>query len=338
MPDTALRHVRMLMKVPRHPRKISTGELADYLEQEGFSVTKRTVERDLDKLSGTFPITHDEANPRGWHWPQEAAGLELPAMSPATALAFQILDEFSRPLLPNNLHSFLDQHMHRARKVLAEVGDQKPGMREWSKLVAVAPRSQPLLPPKGDPEAARVAYDALLQQRQMEAKYDSRSAEKPPDRYRINPLGIVLRNNILYLVATLFDYEDTRVLALHRMSEAVLLDEPNRVPEGFELQDYVEAGELDIREGEDIRLVARFKTDAATHLHETPLGKDQRIEALDENECRVSATVQNTRQLRWWLLGFGGAVRVEAPEVLRDEIANTAQAMAEQYGVVSEPS
>lgn len=331
MSDTALRHVRMLMRVPRHPRKISAAELVDHLEREGFTTHKRSIQRDLNKLSAYFPITHDGGNPQGWYWPREATGLELPAMSPATALAFQMLDAFSRPLLPNHLHAFLDEHLDRARQVLEESADQSPGMRDWSGLVAVAPRSQPLLPPSGDPEAVRVAYDALLAQRQIEAKYASRSADNPPSHYRINPLGIVLRNNILYLIATVFDYTDTRMLALHRMSEARLLEEPAWVPEGFDLQDYVAAGELDIRQGEDICLVARFHHAAAEHLHETPLGRDQSIAALDADWSRVSATVQNTRQLRWWLLGFGEAVVVESPEELREEMTRTARAMAAQY-------
>ena len=46
---------------------------------------------------------------------------------------------------------------------------------------------------------------------------------------------------------------------------------------------------------------------------------------------RVRATVADTPQLRWWLLGFGDAVTVQAPAELRQWFAQTAVAMAASY-------
>ena len=40
----------------------------------------------------------------------------------------------------------------------------------------------------------------------------------------LNPLGIVVRGATVYLVATSWDYNDPRHYALHRMSNAALLD------------------------------------------------------------------------------------------------------------------
>ena len=37
----------------------------------------------------------------------------------------------------------------------------------------------------------------------------------------------------------------------------------------------------------------------------------------------VEATVADTRQLRWWLQGFGGRVEVLEPQGLRKEFRNT---------------
>ena len=73
-------------------------------------------------------------------------------------------------------------------------------------------------------------------------------------------------------------------------------------------------------EGEMIKLVLRMKRPAAAHLYETPLSEDQVI-TDDEREgwVRVEATVCETSQLRWWLLGFGGQVEVLQPEFLREE-------------------
>ncbi|MCP1727638.1 putative DNA-binding transcriptional regulator YafY [Natronospira proteinivora] len=330
MAETTVRYVRMLELVPGWPRKSSAQEILDRLESEGLTTSLRTVQRDLEKLSGYFPLTHDEGTPRGWQWAQGAQGIELPAMSPATALSFLMLNEFSRPLLPNNIRAFLDQHLDRARGILTEINDQNPGLSEWSDLVTVAPRSQPLIPPTGDEDTVRTAYDALLYRKRFEASYHSASRDKR-QQFTINPLGVVLRDNILYLICTLFEYEDIRILAMHRLEKASLTEEDAWWPAGFDLKDYVASGAPDILAGPEIRLVADFNREAARHLEETPLSKDQTLEAIDQEETRVTATVQNTKQLRWWLMGFGPAVEVIEPKDLREEMAANARALLERY-------
>ncbi|MEA5444599.1 WYL domain-containing protein [Gammaproteobacteria bacterium AB-CW1] len=332
MSETSIRYVRMLEQVARWPRRVSCRELREKLAAEGFDVSKRTVERDLDKLSRWFPIVSDGASPQGWSWSREARGFELPAMSPATALAFLLLNEFSRPLLPNNMQSFLDEHLTRAREILEQTEKNQPGMSHWSELVAVVPRSQLLLPPKGDAEAIRTAYDALLEGCLFEAEYRAASRDLEPKTYRINPLGLILRDNVLYLACTLFNYEDIRLLALHRLGKARLLDEPGWSPKDFQLREYVASGAVDVLEGPEIELVADFERDAARHLSESPLSEDQQLEERGEDITRVTATVRNTRQLRWWLHGFGAAVEVIAPTELREEMAANARALLKHYG------
>ena len=331
MTETSIRYLRMLEHIPRQPQKKSVSELQKLLRTDGFPVDRRSVQRDLNKLSHVFAIADDGASPAGWYWLRDAKGLELPAMTPATALAFRILDEFARPLLPNNLRDFLGEHMDRARAILEEVSDRTPGFKDWSQLVAVKPRNQPLIPPGGDEAAHQVAYDALLERRRFQVRYSSRSAANPRSSYNVNPLGIVLRDNVLYMVCTLFDYSDIRVLAMHRMRGAALLDEPAWWPDGFDLHDYVASGTLDILEGPDIQLVADFEADATRHLQETPLSEDQELHQRRDGRVRVTATVQNTSQLRWWLLGFGESVEVRRPGSLRKQMATTAARLYERY-------
>jgi predicted DNA-binding transcriptional regulator YafY len=46
----------------------------------------------------------------------------------------------------------------------------------------------------------------------------------------------------------------------------------------------------------------------------------------------VQATVADTQQLRWWLLGFGDKVEVLGPAGLRAEFAALAARLAARYG------
>ena len=53
--DTLLRHWHMLKHIPRYPQKVSTADLEKWLKNDGFETSRRTIQRDLDKLSLEFP-------------------------------------------------------------------------------------------------------------------------------------------------------------------------------------------------------------------------------------------------------------------------------------------
>ncbi|MEI8102695.1 MAG: WYL domain-containing protein, partial [Chlorobium sp.] len=145
----------------------------------------------------------------------------------------------------------------------------------------------------------------------------------------------VLHDRLITLVCTVGDYhqlKDVRQLQLHRMNEAVQLDEPALSPEEFTLDEYIAGGAFSYRTGEGtIRLKAIFEQDAAIHLEETLLSEDQLLTDQGDGNVLVEATVADTRQLRWWLLGFGGRIEVLEPEGLRGEMKGHVAKMMERY-------
>ena len=125
-------------------------------------------------------------------------------------------------------------------------------------------------------------------------------------------------------------FEDTRLLALHRIQEAEILNESAIKPEGFNIDAEISSGRLGYGEGNSLKLVAKFTLEAGDHLYETPLSLDQTI-VKEGDVLMVTATVADTPQLIWWLLGFGDGVEVLAPIALRSEIAETLSKAAKKY-------
>ena len=81
-----------------------------------------------------------------------------------------------------------------------------------------------------------------------------------------------------------------------------------------------------------IKLDVIFYGSAGFHLSETPLSKDQKIyEDKQSREMRVKATLDDTAQLRWWLLGFGDLVEVIGPKKLREEFVEMTKKMVSVY-------
>ncbi|ABI56823.1 helix-turn-helix transcriptional regulator [Alkalilimnicola ehrlichii MLHE-1] len=330
MSETSIRHLQTLRLIPREPRKVSSTQIRNRLAELGFSVTHRTVQRDLQRLSAMFPLICDERElPHGWSWKGDGALIELPHMDPPTALTFCLVEEHLGDMLPKGVVKHLEPHFLQARRALSTAGGR---LAQWRERIRILPRYQPLHPPEVQPAVVEVLYHGLLEGRCLEATYVPRSGG--PRQYRVNPLGLAFRDAVAYLVASLWDYPDVLPLALHRFQAARLLDAPARTPEGFDLDDWIRKGGFDYRAGAcAIELEARFAPDAGYHLQETPLAPDQQLEREqgDSGWVRVRAEVEDTHQLRWWLLGFGDKVEVLRPQRLRQEIATVARGLIGLY-------
>lgn len=148
-----------------------------------------------------------------------------------------------------------------------------------------------------------------------------------------HPLGIVFRECVIYLVATVWEYKDPLHFALHRFKYCEPLPEDAVPPAEFDLDAYLASGTFQYAaaEGRKMKLVALFSGGAADHLAETPLSEDQVLISKKDGKMEVAATVADSSQLRWWLLGFGDYVEVVRPKKLRMEFEKIATNLAGTY-------
>jgi predicted DNA-binding transcriptional regulator YafY len=99
MSDNFLRYLLVLREIPKAPRRVDTATLARRLEEHGLGVTRRTLQRDLERLSATFPLVCDDATkPYGWSWVEPSSKAEKagPGSERMRALA-QVAREVSAP-------------------------------------------------------------------------------------------------------------------------------------------------------------------------------------------------------------------------------------------------
>ena len=101
MPDTVHRLIKTLRLIPRPPRKTEASEIRRRLETDGFAVTLRTVQRDLNHLAVHFPIRGDANKPQGWCWSGDP--ILIPVLDPQSALTLKLVEQFLQPLLPSEI-------------------------------------------------------------------------------------------------------------------------------------------------------------------------------------------------------------------------------------------
>lgn len=332
MADSCIRKFSMLRLIPRAPEKISTHELMDKLRNEGFKTSQRTIQRDLKDLAEFFPdlVTDGNQDMAGWSWKKDGELLSFPAIDPPVAFTLKLADTFLAKLMPPAVTNLLEPFRRASEKVLNRTGHSY--LARWQEKVQILPRTQQLIPAKISSKTINVIYTALLEGRQFSGHYQPRTDENDIANYEFNPLGIVYRESVIYLVATIWDYNDPRQYALHRFKKVKLMESKVKPLKGFKLKDYIDEGNFDYGHAryKTFKLKALFK-ETGGHLIETPLSDDQKITIKEDGSYLVTATVKDTLQIRWWLLGFGDNVEVLQPKSLRDEFAVNTENMYKLY-------
>jgi predicted DNA-binding transcriptional regulator YafY len=331
MADPLLRQWEMLKLIPRE-RKTTVKELQDKLEGLGYSVNRRTLERDLDRLSIPFAIEVDtRSKPYGWRYALNMHPANIPGLTSSEALTLVLLETYLKTLLPVAIADNLAGHFTAARHAFSvEHSDSK--LQSWLKKVKVLSPGQHLLAPTIDPSIQRTVYNALMQGYQLEMDYLAANSTEAKHYGSVHLQGFVQYGSVIYLVVTINDHSDLRLLVLHRIQRVKLKEEALCTLENFDLQAYIDEGGFGFGENsKSIKLVVIFKNGAGHHLIDTPLEIDQQIERLDPQTLKITAEVLDTPQLQRWLCSFGPDLEVILPEALRTSIAERHREAAQLY-------
>jgi len=326
--DTLYRQWILLLNIPRYPKRISSQELLQRLIDR-FDVTIRTIQRDLINLSSVFELSNDtEGKKHYWFWSQGSVAHEFPSMPPETALAFQLSKSTLTSTLPSSILELIQPHLNQSQEILNSTSTY---LKNWPSKVAAIDNNINLIKPSISLKIQSIVYDAVFTEKQIKISYHPR--KKEPINYIVHPLGIVIRQGIIYLICTLWKYENIVQLALHRFISAELLDNNANLVKGFTLTSYIkEQQSFDYPiSSKAIQLKVLFSAAAAEHLYETPLMEDQALSIQEGNRILLEGSIIDSHKLRWWLAGFGSNIEVIEPASLRVFFAKEAQLMLNNY-------
>lgn len=332
MNDTLMRQWMMLRAIPRHPRRIDAPTIHAMLGDLGISVSLRTIQRDLNALAETFPLDFDESKPQGWCWREGASQLEVPSMDAHAALTFNLVEQYMKNMLPRSTLSHMAPWFDAAQGVASS---QASSVTKWRDKLRVIPHTLNKVPAPIDPDIQATIYNGLLNEQQLLVTYRAITTGKEAKSYPVHPLGLVVMEQVVYLVCTVKEYQDARFLALHRIDSAELLGITAVKPKAFDIDEFI-LREFGIRLGkEPLYLVLRIRGVLAKYLAETPVAPGQTMTAIDDAWTRLGVCVQDTIQLRNWLRSLGPDAVVEEPTSLRDQLQRELQELLLLYTATS---
>ena len=309
--DTLQFALAVLALIPHRLHKTAE-DIRDELEANSIRRDLRSVQRMLKTLADFYPQleVYTERRPFGYRWGTQAPKIMLPSMSSIEALLLVMSQNYLRNFLPQDLNNSLQSFFLEANAVLkAQATDQSA--KDWLEKVRFSPPTQPLIPPQIDPELIETVTHCLFNNLEMALTYQNRRGKM--SEYVVHPYGLIDRAPVLYLVADSLRAAEAdrriRTFAAHRMLKARELSHTFDRPVDFDLDEYVTEGRHMFGKGERVKLCFEIRGSPGVHLQEAHLSDDQEIEELDDGWLRVTATVNESLELKRWMNGFGDDIR-----------------------------
>lgn len=339
MNDQINRHHRILEKLQncRSSNPVSVPEVLDFLLDKGIDVSARTVQRDMNALAEVFMDIESKVlkdGGFGWYWNDKAKVILLSGLSANQALSFILVKKYLSQLFPEATLKELEPFFEYSEKVLHSLKGN--ALVKWPEKIAVVHPVQPLLAPEINGNFQKIISTALLENKKLKLDYVRLDGER--SKYTVNPVGLVFRGHVIYLIAVKVDTGEQRQFALHRIKKAEQLP-ADADPIALTLQEYLEQGNMGFAWNawntatslQEITFKCIFEAKSAKYLTETPLSKDQEIIPYEEGYVLVKATVRYTEQLVWWIRGYGSAIEVLEPLELRERMIKDINELHKRY-------
>lgn len=327
--SSIVRLFELYRKIPSYRGAgITTKELHHYLLDEGFEVTKRTVERDLLKLSEVAGI-YAEREADGNVWKNSASNLDLlPTMQPSEALFFIAAERYLRRALPPSSESMLNDRVSKAEKTLSKFNR----LGSWGKKLHIVDGQMPYTNQSYSFDISASIYEAVLLENQINLSYvklDALTAQQ----YHLNPLVIIVRGHDHYLVATKIGQRNfPQLFNFSRMKAVDLAELEIEKPIAFDLDEYIESnptGWLITKESQKVELKVRgFAYDWLLH---NELAPTQQLKIAIDDWFTVTLEAHVTYDLVGWILRFSTDVVAIKPQILVNEIVERITCLNKLY-------
>lgn len=277
--DTLLRLIALLRLIPRAPGRIATTTVLEKLKDDGFSVSLRTVQRDLDRLSIPFALQRDESSP-SFRWSLSENAYRFVGHGHSHGTGTVPRRKPPKTLLPQRVLYQLGPQFRMGRDYLDNL--ENNGLAHWARRVRAHPNGKSWQPVQIASQVWEQTSTGLLEQKQLQINYLSRSKTELK-RLLIHPAGLVSRHAISYLIGSVNGYDDLRQFALHRIHQAECLEAAARAHDDFQIDNYIRQDLNTTAPIEQVELVADVSPQVAWLLNETPLSQQQSLTPISDS-------------------------------------------------------
>ena len=172
--------------------------------------------------------------------------------------------------------------------------------------------------------------DALRADTQLECSYHNRHREVLRTR-TVSPIRLVLYRSNWYLAGWCHADEAIRAFSLDRFNAVQPLAKPAHKPPARLVESELDSGYGIFTGNANRKAVLRFEPEAARWVAEEQWHRDATCERCPDGRVRLSVPYNAETELVMEILRYGPKCFVEAPDSLRQSVANAHEAAARRY-------
>jgi predicted DNA-binding transcriptional regulator YafY len=321
MPKYKPQHARLLFI----DKRLGSGRYPNCRQlAEEYQVSSKTIQRDLDYMRYQLdaPIAYS-AQHRGYHYTE--ASYKLPAISIkesdlfAIYLAEKLLEQYQGTPIYYSLCSVF----RKIEDSLPDKIDLEPG--DDSSRFTVLPASTTVI--------ARDIWEtvtaAIRLSRRLKVRYQTPGSKA--QLRDLDPYHGVRFEGDWYLVAYCHLRREIRTFSLARMITVEMVAETFAIPESFDFR-RLTGSHFGVHWSDALYEVRIwFAAEVAGYVLERRWHPSQKIEEQGDGSLVLSMTVNHLLELKRWVLSWGSAARVLAPEGFRADVARSVREMSELY-------
>lgn len=291
-----------------------------------YGTSTRTILRDIEILESEFgaPVAFD-THKNGYYYTDPDFFFKSFRLTEgelfSLALFDQLLEQYRGTPIEENL-----------RSIFAKIEGSLPENVTFdSRFLQTQTTFIPDLPGSIEPETFSTIFSALKDRRTLE--FDYRPLQKTTYMTRrLAPYHAVCQKGSWYIIGFCHDKNEVRVFSFARMKNARETSERFTIPTGFKAENFFdkEMGVwLSAKKKYTVELLA--SAEIGTFALERTWNKAQQVTQHEDGSVLVRFETTQLPEVKRWVLGQGGTVRVLQPPELAAQVKEEAEKVLKMY-------
>ncbi|MTI94084.1 MAG: WYL domain-containing transcriptional regulator [Firmicutes bacterium] len=311
--------------------ELRRGRTAEDLQQDletvlGVSVSVRTIYRDINELSLTFPITEEVRNGKAYYFMLDRFRLD--------DVQFTFKELIALMLLQSMLDNLGSDPVIEAGKQLTErfIAKLTPSQQQFLKGLYDYFRVEMPGNWGNKSDLLQLFFEAAFGQQEVEIEYYSFHSDEVMTRI-IHPYTIYYRQQY-YIVAWCTERKEIREFRLDRVQAARVLDSGFTPDPGFDYESYSKNCWEALKGKASYDVVLRFSPEYSRFIREYHGLRADSLCDLPDGRLEFRKAVSMLDEILPWVISHGPEVEVVAPPELREQVVDTVTRHARQLGLL----
>ncbi len=289
-----------------------------------LEVSTKSIHRDLDFMRDRLelPLEYDDRR-FGYYYTEEVADFPSLQISEGELFALVVAEKALQQYRGTHFEKPL---VSALRKMAAALPDTvSVNWQEWDQTISFRTSAEPIL----NLETIDAISRAVSRRQQLKLLYRKPGARQPETRL-VDPYHLANINGEWFLFAYCHLRKDIRTFVPMRMLRIEPTGKTFERPRKFSLEARLRDS-FGVHTGQgEYHVVIQFNALVADYIREKKWHPSQKLRELSDGGVELSLTLSSFVEIRRWILGWGGAARVIAPQELAASVREAAQAILSQ--------